>query len=477
MELTMCILTNKANLNKARFTDDFIDGVVENQEKYIGIPLVASRYKLENGSYSNLSHEFNKRTGELNTDIIGSFTSFWKDEDDDGTVKLMGSAKIFKRFPNVCEAVKELYEDDSLRFSCEVLVAFYGENEKDIRTIPYSDGTDVNELFGSCVVTSPAEVMSKADLLIAEALEKDIVEGGDELGEQTTVEVFNKGFEIKYHGELEISALKLEEVSSQIYNLLNPINPKDNYRKYNYYILDVYTEYVIVEDWNSYSQLYKISYKIENDTVILDTQENWVSGYRGFIPDGVSIDDLLAEKERLSAELASKIHELNEKNKEDLRQMDEQMQAQLKELQEKVVKLEGENETLNGKVDELNGVIVSQKEQLDQKEQQEIKLNSQIEDLTKFKEEVELAQKEVQKQELSKKYSKLLSKEVFESEEAKKAIEACDVNKLNDLAVAEIAKKFDDKKGSTEIVTFASKQEDLAPVSTRDYLLSEVDGE
>ncbi|MFL1672460.1 hypothetical protein [Paenibacillus dendritiformis] len=477
MELTMCILTNKANLNKARFTNDFIDGVIENQEKYIGIPLVASRFKLENGNYKSLSHEFNRRTGELNTDVIGSFTSFWKEEDDGGTIKLMGSAKIFKRYPNVCEAIKELYDDDSLRFSCEVLVAFYGDDEDDVRTIPYSDGTDVNELFGSCVVTSPAEVKSKADILIAEALIKDLTEGGEIMGDQAKVEVFNKGVEIKYHGKLEISALKLEEVASQIYNLLNPINPKDNYRKYNYYIIDVYTEYVIVEDWNSYNQLYKISYKIENDTVILDAQENWISGYRGFIPDGVSIDDLLAERERLAAELASKIQELNEKNKEELAQMDEKMQEQLNELQAEVTKLKTDNKELSEKVDELNGVIVSQKELLDQKGQKEAELNSQIEELTKIKEQVELAQKEKARQELNEKYSKLLSKEVFESEDVKMAIEACDTSKLNELVVAEIAKRNEDKKGKNEIVALASKQEDLTPVSTRDYLLSEVDGE
>lgn len=477
MEITMCILTNQANLNKARFTDDFIDGVVENQEKYIGIPLVASRYKLENGNYQSLSHELNRRTGELNTDIIGSFTSFWKEETDDGISKLMGSAKIFKRYPNVCEAIQELYVEDSLRFSCEVLIAFYGDKEGDVRTIPYSDGTDVNELFGSCVVTSPAEVMSKADLLIAEALEKDIVEGGDNLEGQATIEVFNKGVEIRFHGKLETSALKLEEVSSQIYNLLNPLNPKDNYRKYNYYILDVYTEYVIVEDWNSYNQLYKIAYKIENDTVILDPQDSWVSGYRGFIPDGISIDDLLAEKERHSTELATKINELNEKNKEELGKMEEKLQAEINELQEKVSNLEKEKKELSEKVDELNGLIVSQKEELDLKDQKEIELNSQIEELTKIKEQVELAQREKIKQELNEKYSEFLSKEVFESEEVKLAIEACDTNKLNEFVVAEIAKKSEVKKQKTEIVTFASKQEDLTPVSTRDYLLSEVDGE
>jgi len=104
MTLTMCVLTNGVNLNNLQFTDDYINGIVENKDKYIGIPLVVNRLKLENGLYNNLTHEFNKKTGELNTDCVGSFVDFWSETDSDGALQLMGNVRVFKRYPNVCNA-------------------------------------------------------------------------------------------------------------------------------------------------------------------------------------------------------------------------------------------------------------------------------------------------------------------------------------------------------------------------------------
>lgn len=468
MTMDICILSNDVNYNNAKFTDDFIEGVIENKNTYIGIPFLASRSKLESGAYDSLTHEFDGKT--LNTDSIGSFVDFWS-EMIDGALCLMGRIKIFKRFENTCNAIIELYNEGLLETSCEVLVASYESVEDGVRVIHYNNGE--NLLIGSAIVTNGAEKRAKATLLIAEAYEKDLVEGGEKMGDKKQAETFNKGIKIKHHGSFESFAIKLGEIENQIYNLLNPIDPKTNNRRYNYYILDLYNEYVIVEDWNDYTTLYKISYKIENDVVVLDSQDNWVSGYRGFIPDGITIDDLLAEKEKLTAELSS----LENKHKEELEEMEKELQKRIEELQEELKKLENTNKSLSDKVEELNGVIVSQKEQLDEKEKVEAELNEQISELTKFKEQVELAKKEALKQELSEKYSKLLSKEVFESDEAKAAIEACDTSKLNELVVSEIAKKTSTKKDEVEVITFASRDEDLTPISTRDYLLSEVESE
>ena len=170
MTLKLILLTSNVNLNGARFTEDFINGIVENQEKYIGIPLVVNRTKLENEAYDSLSHEFDGVN--LKTDVIGAFVSFEKQENEDGSLSLLGESRIYKRFPKTCEAIIELYQEDKLRFSCEVLVQEYGDIKDGIREIPYADGK--NNLFGQAIVTNPAEPNSRPTILIA-ALEEDLL--------------------------------------------------------------------------------------------------------------------------------------------------------------------------------------------------------------------------------------------------------------------------------------------------------------
>ena len=61
----MCILTDQPNLNNLKFNENYIKGIVTNKEKFIGIPLVVNKTKLENGFYSNLNHEFDKSSNLL----------------------------------------------------------------------------------------------------------------------------------------------------------------------------------------------------------------------------------------------------------------------------------------------------------------------------------------------------------------------------------------------------------------------------
>jgi hypothetical protein len=461
MTITMCILTNQVNLNNARFTDDFINGVVENKEKYIGIPLVANRVKLENGVYNSLTHEFDSSTGELKTDIIGSFSDFWTSTDEDGSLLLMGNARVFKRYPNVCSALIELYESGDLEFSCEVLVTQYEDIQDGVRTIGYADGA--NQLIGSAVVTYPAEPKSKAYLLVAEALEKDFGDsGGDKMSKQHKTEVFNKGHEISYHGK-ELSSLTFEEIGNQIYNLLNPIDAKTGNREYNYWIRDLYNDYVIVEDWDDYNDLWKIPYQISNNTVILAPQDQWVRGSLGFIPDGVDIDSLMSDLESQTVEMNNKINELNTQHKEELEKMDEQHKAQIEELQSKIGQL-------TAKVDELNNLVVSQKEEIVQLQEKEKELNSVIEELKPYKDKVEQAELEEKQKALEEKFSKLLSEETFKSEEVQNAIKELNETKLNEIVVAEVAKEKISAPKKENVIVTASAQADLIPQSRKDRL-------
>lgn len=450
MLLNMCILTNQVNLNNAKFTDDFINGVVENKDTFIGIPLCVNKFKLEGGMYNSLSHEFDQKTGQLKTQVIGAYSDYWTESDEDGTLKLMGSVKVYKRYPKVCEAMIELYEANELEMSCEVLVNGYSSIDGSVRSIGYEYDGNVNFLIGSAIVADPAEVRSKATLLIAEALEYDF-KGGEEV--ENKLEVFNKGNEIRFHGEFESASLKYEDVGNQIYNLLNPINPKTSERQYNYWASDLYTDYVIVEEWYDYKVLWKIGYKIENDIVVLDADDLWVKGYKGFIPDGVVVSSILAENETLSAELNNKTTELNNQYKEEKQVTEEQ----IKELQEKV-------EAMEGKVTELEGTIVAQQEAIQTHVTKEAELASEIEGLTPFKEKYETAEREAKKAVLVEKFSKLLSEEVMKSEVVIASIESLDELSLNAVVVEhvskELASKQQDKKEETVIV-IAGKQEDL----------------
>jgi len=320
--------------------------------------------------------------------------------------------------------------------------------------------SQVNALLGSCAVSYPAEPKSRASLLVSEALEKDL-KGGDSLSEESKTEVFNKGIDIKYHTDVETSSLKWNEVSSQIYGILNPIDLKLNYRKYNFYIRDLYNDYVLVEEYDDYDVLWKIGYQIVNDSVVLDEKEKWVKGKLGFIPDGVQISTLLAEKATLSAEINTKINELNNQHKE----VTEVMEEQVKELQEKI-------DSLTKQIDELNGLVVSQKEEIVQHQNKETELNSTIETLTPFKEQVETAEKQAKKDALTEKFNKILSEESMKSEQVVNAIESLDEVSLNAIVVSEVTKE---KATKTEVkvkdvIVSAKQPEDLIPQGLREKL-------
>lgn len=415
--MNMCILTNDVNLNKLKFSEDYINGIVENKNKFIGIPLVVNREKLENGLYKSLTHEFNKKSGELKTDQIGSFVDFWSETDGDGTLQLMGSVRIQKRYPNVCNAIIDLYENEMLEFSCEIVAYGYVDINEDtgVRTVDYSFEEQVNVLLGSCIVSNGAEVKSKASLLVAEALNIDL-KGGEGMDSGETV-VFNKNIEIRYHGNFELSSLKFSDVSNMIYNILNPINPKSNYRDYNYYISDLYLDYVIVEDWDDYVSLYKIFYKIENELVILDDKSKWIKGYKGFIPDGVDVDSLTLSVETIQLSQNEETVKMN-KELEDLKLLNEELVKQVGELKP-------------------------------------------------FKEKVELSEKTAKTALLKEKFTKLLSEDVMKSEQVVNAIELLDEQVLNAIAVAELSKGKSDKvekKEPSDVVVVASRQDqDLIP--------------
>lgn len=464
MLMNIAILSNEVNYNNLRFTDDFIEGVIENKDSYTGIPFLANKNKLENGDYDSLTHELNKTTGKLETDQIGSFVDFWEEELD-GANCLMGSVKIFKRFPETCMAIVDLYNEGELETSCEVLVSEYANTSQgSVKDVHYNKGK--NQLIGSAIVTEGAERRAKPTLLVAEAYEKDLAtnfEGGDNLGKK---EIYNNGIKVKYHKGTELASLTYYDIESEVYNKLNPVDVENGERSFYYYIYEIYNDKVIVMDEKD-GDLYSVGYEVDRKTVILDSEEDWVKGSYQFVPDEVDLESLIESREEKVVELNKELNkvkgelEVMSKNKElELNEKEEEMQATIDELTK-------EKEALEERIEELEATIVSEKEEKTELEATIVDLEEQVEDLAVYKDKFETAEKESKIAELNAKYSKLVSEETFASEEMVQAIQELDESKLNAIVVSEIdaeKKKASVSVGSEGTISVnAVKQKDLIP--------------
>lgn len=453
MTLTIRILSAEPNLNLAEFSEDFILNTVKEKESFIGIPFVVDKEALENGEFEDLTHKLTS-DGELKTDQIGSFVDFWADRDEDETLYLAGSIRVMKRFKKTTEAIKTLHLQNNLSTSCEVSVHSYEEVSEDgVRKIHYNDGK--NRLFASCIVTSPADTKAKSSVLVAEAYKKDInsQQGGGKVSKtKDKIETFNKGINIAIHGKFELAELKIDELYHKIYNVVNPVDSENGGRDLNFLIRDLYTDSVVFEDWDDFKTLYKAKYTVDGETVTLADREDWVKGSYGFIPENVSINELMEQNSEKITSLETELNEL----KEEKETMAKQKELTVEELNEKIEGLEKEIASLKETNTELEETIVSQKEEAVKATETAEELNGQIKELTKYKDQVEKAEKEAKTAELNEKFSKLLSEETFKSEEVQNAIAELNESDLNSIVVSEMAK---------EKVETASTEEEIVEVS------------
>lgn len=460
MTMNLRILSTEKNLNGAIFQKSFLEGTVNDKEKFTGLPFVVNKDALENDEY--LTHELDTETGELKTDQVGSFVDFWIEEEEDKDV-LVGEVRIFKRFPTVCSKILEMYSDNTLSTSCEVAITKYDEISEDgERYIGYNDGG--NTLIGSAIVTEPAMVDAKPTLLIAEAYQKDIEfeqQGG---GKVSKKKEYNNGIKVEYIGELETSSLKFYEIEQQIFNIVNPTDPKTGIREYNYYIHTLYNDKVIFESESNYNILYSAGYKVENDTIILDKQDDWEKGSFQFVPDGVSVNELIEANSKKILEMEQELNALKEEKEE------------MSKEKEKNLEVNEENEValtdLEKEVADLKETIVSELEAKADLKAEIDTLKAEVEALKPYKEQVEKAEKEAAIKELNDKYSNILSEDTFNSEEVKKAIEANDVATLNDIVVQEVAKKAVEKVDKKDVEIAAAEPKELVEQTDRDYLFS-----
>jgi len=164
----------EANLNGARVTEAFIDEIVSNETRYVGLPLYADKKALISGNYTRLGHLYDTKTGEFHSTQIGSFYKFEKQTFGNGCA-LVGYARIPKRNKKLSKAISELFAEGALKFSFELSVGEYEELDDETILI---DASDNNYLEGTAIVTYPACEEAVALELVAQ--KADETRKGDE---------------------------------------------------------------------------------------------------------------------------------------------------------------------------------------------------------------------------------------------------------------------------------------------------------
>lgn len=185
--------TPKANLNGVRVTDNFINEIVANQDKYVGIPLCADVQSLANGDYTRLGHLYDSETGEFHSSQIGSFYKFEKEEFDGGSY-LVGYMRVMKRNKEICSAISELFATGNLKFSFEISCGSYVKLDDGTLQI---DASENNFLEGVAVVSFPACEDAVALALVAECIEHGKDETTMEINESVQQEIVAEDTEVK----------------------------------------------------------------------------------------------------------------------------------------------------------------------------------------------------------------------------------------------------------------------------------------
>lgn len=217
--------TPKANLNGCRVTEAFVDEVVGNEERYVGLPLYADIKALTSGKYNRLGHLYDSRTGEFHSTQIGSFYQFAKEEFDGGCY-LVGYARIPKRNKALSKAIAELFAEEALKFSFEISCGDCEELEDGTIQIDVSEN---NYLEGTAIVTFPAcedavalEFVAQQEA--AEPAEADNTRGGEtEMAEnkveaaEIAEEVVSEEIEVAEEAatEEEQTEEKVEEIAEE----------------------------------------------------------------------------------------------------------------------------------------------------------------------------------------------------------------------------------------------------------------------
>jgi hypothetical protein len=402
MELGILLLRATPNLNNYFFQEDFIDEIVNNQDKYNALPIVVDVEKLMSKDYFNLGHNFSPVIGKFYSEQIGSYVSFSKKYGEDGIAELHGTARISKRNADLIEVLMEMYSSTlGLSFSVEVIASDYSIDQNNILLIGASPN---NYLLSDALVSFPACPESQALKLVSE-LNRSL-KGGENLKDKKDI----------------LSELSHSDIRSQLNDLLNPNYDSDGWRVYDYWIASVYDNYVIVSDEHKAGVYYKFEYTInEKDEVTLGEKSQVTIEF-------VSVNEK-GGKVNMENFDANKLIEENKK----LTLENEKLESQNKELTTNVETLTSEKQGVEVKLNEANETVVSLGKEKET-------LTAQVQELTTFKTEV------VEKENTAK-IEAIISevKDTLNEEEMKvlnEAVETKDADKVKHLVNELCAKKY-----------------------------------
>jgi hypothetical protein len=346
MELDILLMRATPNLNNYHFTEDFIDEIVNNHEKYSGLPIVADTNKLLSKDYLNLGHNMSPVTGKFYSEQIGSYQSFAKEIGEDGIAELHGTARISKRNSDLIQVLMEMYQTVGLSFSVEVAASDYTIDSNNTLIIGASSN---NFLFSDALVSFPACPESQAMKLVAE-LNRSL-KGGETLKKDI------------------LSELAHDDIRSQLNDLLNPNYDSEGWRNYDYWIVKVFNNYVVVADEHKSGVHYKFEYSVSEDNIVtLGEKSNVTIQFVSINEEGgivnmeINVNEIVAKNETLVLE-------------------NEALKTQLEEVNSKIETLTSEKSTLEVSLNESNATVVSLGKEKET-------LTSQVEELSTFKAEV-----------------------------------------------------------------------------------------
>lgn len=412
-----------------------------------GMPIVARYYSKsspENNDDALGSHEMyldtDRNTGNtivaMDTVPIGVFTEdayITTITDNQGNEKEVVAGKGIlwaSRFPNVIGLLKEWIDNGiSVVSSMEILYDSYKVDQGITEILSY-----VYE--GHCILNSenrgnhnkvyPAYDESKLTKLVAQAIEQEQLDNQMSNKEGEIVEKFKKIFELS-HGD----------VRTLLYASLDPTLGQDAYS----WIADVYDSYFIANIYsyaqdNEFDKYFKFNYTKDENSVTIDFE--------------------------------SKTEVFLQRNWENI--IPQEVQSQLNEKETKIGELETQLNELTSQKSEIEVKFNETSEKLTQ-------LNSLVEELKPFKDQVETANFEKalneKKEFYSKKFSALKANDKFESEDVqelvKKAVSENEEGKqailqLNSMLV-ELVEVPEIQMENTTIREVSSKRENLVPAS------------
>jgi hypothetical protein len=335
-DITMLVhILDEPNGNNLQFNEEYTNLCMNT---LIDKPVVCEYYPTQN-DFGDHAVFYSEDGIELRTIAVGTINKVWIDNyivNNETKRALFANATIWAyKYPQIMECIEELNSLNILKTSVEVEVMTYLYNS-DVRI------AKEYTYLANCILSplvmpadSNAGVINVFQREVASAIKESSLEKG---GRDVSDVEFNNGKEIKFH--FEANDLSHDDIREQLWASFNDQKDDGGYTIYEYWIAEVFIDYVIVCDWND-GKYYKFNYTVENNTVSVD-KESKVEVVSTWIevdtPEVATLQEEIAQKDSIITELNAQIEQLNA----ELVTKDQALAMNQTEANEKIIKL-GEN--------------------------------------------------------------------------------------------------------------------------------------